>query len=468
MSDLSWSLIIVDVHSKSINREIIIVSINKQIPTVPLNKFIKHSLEILKNPLPFHNRNFEELGDIFRLKIGLSTSVVFCRNAAFAVYVLQKNQKNYKKSKIQTEDLVKYVGEGLLTSEGEKWKKQRKMMQPAFHKIQLQNLLSGMQDTIVSEFKNIETNKVIDVFPILNDLAFQTVVKSLFTKAAKAKDMERLQFITEANQRMLVKELRQPYLGWWFKISGTLDKYLELSKEARTILKGIVDQRKTSGKRYDDLLDMLLESKYDDGKGMTEEQLIDEILIIFTAGHETTSNALTFTFQLLAKHPEWQEKIHDEWRTLGGDDTDVMTRVSTSKICQQVLEESMRLYPPAYFIDRVNIEADSFNGIAFEPGCNLLFSVYEIHRHPKLWKQPNVFMPERFAEGSRPFSSQYFPFGAGPRKCIGNNFAMFEMIIAVTELVSKFKIQADFESIDITPLITLKPKNAFLSFEKRA
>ena len=439
----------------------------KEIPEVPLSKFIKHSLEILKNPLPFHNTNFEEKGDVFKLNVGFNTKIYFCRDAALAQYVLQKNQKNYVKSKIQTEDLVKYVGEGLLTSEGEKWKKQRKMMQPAFHKKQLENLLSGMQDTIVSEFATIEIDKTIDVFPILNDLAFQTVVKSLFTKAAKTKDMERLQFITEANQRMLVRELRQPYLGWWFKISGTLDKYLNLSKEARTILKRIVEERKASGKRYDDLLDMLLETKYDDGKGMTEEQLIDEILIIFTAGHETTSNALTFTFQLLAKHPEWQDKIYKEWLDLGGDDSDLMTRVSTSKVCQQVLEESMRLYPPAYFIDRVNVEADSFNDMAFEPGCNLLFSVYEIHRHPKLWDQPKVFMPERFAQGSRPFSSQYFPFGAGPRKCIGNNFAMFEMIIAVTELISKYKIYAEFEDIDITPLITLKPKNAMLKFEKR-
>jgi hypothetical protein len=211
---------------------------------------------------------------------------------------------------------------------------------------------------------------------------------------------------------------------------------------------------------------MLLETKYDDGKGMTEEQLIDEILIIFTAGHETTSNALTFTFQLLAKHPEWQDKIYEEWLS-SGEITDLMTRVSNSKVCQQVLEESMRLYPPAYFIDRVNITEDNFNGMHFEAGSNLLFSVYEMHRHPELWEHPETFLPERFNEGGRQFSSQYFPFGAGPRKCIGNNFAMFEMIIAVSELISKYKIHADFESIEITPLITLKPKNAFLRFELR-
>ncbi|WP_040249925.1 cytochrome P450 [Psychroserpens mesophilus] len=443
------------------------MSSKKEIPTVPLHRFLKHSLEILKNPLPFHRQNFNEKGDIFRLKVGFNTDVLFIRDTAFAQYVLQKNQKNYVKSKIQTEDLVKYVGEGLLTSEGEKWKKQRKMMQPAFHKKQLENLLIGMQDTIVSEFKKIKTDQTIDVFPILNDLAFQTVVKSLFTKAARENDMERLQFITEANQKMLVKELRQPYLGWWFKSSGVLKKHLNLSNEARTILKGIVEDRKTSGQRFGDLLDMLLETRYDDGKGMSEEQLIDEILIIFTAGHETTSNALTFTFQLLAKHPDWQNQIFEEWRTLK-DETNVMTRISNSKVCQQVLEESMRLYPPAYFIDRVNVAADDFNDMHFEAGSNLLFSVYEIHRHPELWEQPELFLPERFEDGGRQFSSQYFPFGAGPRKCIGNNFAMFEMIIAVSELISKYKIHADFDTIEITPLITLKPKNAFLRFEERS
>lgn len=437
------------------------------IPEVSLLKFLKHSLEILKNPLPFHRKNFTKKGDIFKLNVGFNTKIYFCRDAALAQYVLQKNQKNYKKSTIQTEDLVKYVGEGLLTSEGEKWKKQRKMIQPAFHKKQLENLLGGMQETIVSEYENIQTNTVIDVFPILNDLAFQTVVKSLFTKAAKSKDMERLQFITEANQRMLVRELRQPYLHWWFKASGTLKKYLNLSKEAKVILKRIVEERKSSKKRYGDLLDMLLETKYDDGLGMTEAQLIDEILIIFTAGHETTSNALTFTFQLLAKYPEWQDKIYEEWSSLGGDKLDLMTRVSNSKISQKVLEESMRLYPPAYFIDRVNIKEDVFNGMEFEPGCNLLLSVYEMHRHPDLWENPESFLPERFTGGSQQFSAQYFPFGAGPRKCIGNNFAMFEMIIAVTELVKNYKIYPEFETIAITPLITLKPKNAFLRFEKR-
>lgn len=443
------------------------MSRQKEIPSVPLIRFLKHSLEILKNPLPFHHKNFEAKGDTFKLKIGFTKNVIFSRDAAFAEYVLQKNQKNYKKSKIQTVDLVKYVGKGLLTSEGDLWKKQRQLIQPAFHKRQLANLLGKVQNAIQTEYRKIQIGKTMDVFPVFNDLAFQTVVKSLFSSAASNADMNRLQYITEAAQKMLVRELRQPYLGWWFKSGGIIEKHLDLTREARQILKKIVKIRRDSQEKHDDLLDMLMEARYEDGNFMDEEQLIDEILILFIAGHETTSNALTFIFQLLAKHPEWQDTIYDEMKDNHEESTDLMHLVMSSKACQQVIEEAMRLYPPVYFIDRVNIEEDEFNNLIFKKDSNLLFSIYEIHRHPKLWESPNQFLPERFVDGSRKFSSQYFPFGAGPRKCIGNNFAMFEMIIAVTELVKTYKIFPEFDAIEITPLITLKPKNAFLRFEER-
>jgi len=439
-----------------------------KIPEVSLLKFLKHSANILKNPLPFHHDNFQKKGDTFRLNIGFNKSVIFSRDAGLVEYVLQKNQKNYVKSEIQTKDLVKYVGKGLLTSEGEHWKKQRKLIQPAFHKKQLANLLDSIKQAILQEYEKITVGEELDIFPIYNDLAFQTVVKSLFSSAANQDEINRLQYITEETQKMLVKELRQPYLGWWFRASGKIDSYLKLTAEARNILSKIVQERRDSKEKYDDLLDMLLEAKYDDGNFMDEGQLIDEILILFTAGHETTSNSLTFTAQLLALNPEWQEKIYEEISTLKEQDLDLMSYVTKCQITQQVIEESMRLYPPAYFIDRVNLEEDEFEGKYFEPGSNLLFSLHEVHRHPNLWEDPDDFKPERFAEGGRKFSSQYFPFGAGPRKCIGNNFAMFEMIIAVTELVSQYKIVPGFDEIDIKPLITLKPKNAILKFEARA
>ncbi len=435
------------------------------IPEVPLTKFLKHSANILKNPLPFHHQNFEEKGDTFRLNIGIGKSVIFSRDAAFAEYVLQKNQKNYIKSQIQTKDLAKYIGRGLLTSDGEHWRKQRKLIQPAFHKKQLAKLLDSVRQAILEEMKKIKTGEIFDVFPFFNDLAFQTVVKSLFSSAATQEEINRLQFITESAQKMLVRELRQPYLGWWFKISGKIEKYLKLTRESRQILQKIVNERRNSGERFDDLLDMLLEARYDDGNAMDDEQLIDEILVLFIAGHETTSNALSFISQLLAFHPEWQEKIYEESQQ--HQTADLMELVTNSPVAQQVIEEGMRLYPPAYFIDRVNIKDDEFEGKFLPAGSNLLFSIYEIHRHPELWERPEEFLPTRFEGNPKKYSSQYFPFGAGPRKCIGNNFAMFEMIIALQELLARFRIYPVNEEIEIKPLITLKPKNALVRFEPR-
>lgn len=438
-----------------------------EFPKVPFISFLKHSLEILKNPLPFHNKNFEDLGDTFQLNIGLNTHIFFSRDAQFLEYVLQKNQRNYTKSKIQTKEVAKYLGKGLLTAEGEHWKTQRKLIQPAFHKQKIKRLLTTIQEQIRDSYSQLKTEVTFDIFPIFNDLAFQVVAKALFSSTSNQKDIAQLQHITEDSQRMLVKELRQPYLGWWFSLSGKIKEYQDLTESGRQILKKIVEERKESNTRFDDLLDLLLDSKYEDGSAMQEKQLMDEILILFVAGHETTANSLTFTSQLLALHPEWQEQIFEEAKKLNEDDKNVMDIVAQSKICQQVIKESMRLYPPAYFIDRLNFKTDEYNNIEIKPESDLLFSIYEIHRHPKLWESPNQFKPKRFKDGGRQFSSQYFPFGAGPRKCIGNNFAMFEMIIAVRELVINYRIKPKFTTIGITPLITLKPKNAYLELERR-
>ena len=441
----------------------------KSIPEVSFFKFLKHASNILKNPLPFHHNNFETHGDTFRLIIGPGKSVIFSRNAYLAEYVLQKNQKNYSKSSIQTKDLAKYVGRGLLTAEGEHWKKQRKLVQPAFHKKQLTLLLESIHKAILTELDKIDTSKEIDIFPIFNDLAFQTVVKSLFSSAVGDKDIARLQYITEAAQKMLVRELRQPFLSLWFKYGGEIKKHTNLTDEARVILKKLVRERKESGIRENDLLDMLLDARYEDGNEMDDEQLIDEILILFTAGHETTSNALTFAAELLARNPDSQERIFKEVTNAKKETDSLMGFIQACSYTKKVIEETMRLYPPAYFIDRVSLEDDSFEGLDIPKGSNLLFSFYEIHKHKSHWIDPEKFDPERFSD-SDPYlhTPFYAPFGAGPRKCIGNNFAMFEMILAVAELVEKYKISPKRTPIEILPLITLKPKNAILRFESRS
>ncbi|MFT5750842.1 MAG: cytochrome P450 [Flavobacteriales bacterium] len=445
----------------------------RQIPTVPFLRFIKNAKRILKNPLPFHQANFQEKGDTFRLKLGFGQTVVFSRNPGFAIHALQKNQRNYHKSDIQTKQLAKYVGQGLLTVEGDTWKTQRKLIQPAFHKKTLVNLLDKVLDAIQIELQRIETNAPIDIFPIFNDLAFQTVVKALFSSDIDPKLINRLQHITEAAQTMLVRELRQPFKKLYFKYGGPVKKHIAMVQEGREILRGLVHERRQSNIRHDDLLDMLLDARYEDGSGMDEEQLLDEILILFVAGHETTSNSLTFTMELLARHPEVQERLFREIENdpVMGEglpsEADILTFIKSQTYAKQVIEESMRLYPPAYFIDRVNYEGDTFDGMEIPKGSNVLFSIIEIHKHKEYWEHPEAFDPDRFADNAGMKHPAYFPFGAGPRMCIGNNFAMYEMVLAVTEVVRRYTITSKSTPIEIKPLITLKPQNAILTFIPR-
>jgi cytochrome P450 len=289
------------------------------------------------------------------------------------------------------------------------------------------------------------------------------VVKSLFSDAINSEEIAKLQYITEETQKMLVKELRQPYKKWWFLLSGQLRKNLGLSQEARDLLSGIIKRRQNSGEEGKDLLDMLMALTYEDGSKMDEEQLIDEILILFIAGHETTSNALSFTIQLIGQKQEVQDQLRSEVKHL--QNATLFETLKESKYTQNVIEESMRLFPPVYFIDRQNIEADTFKGFEIPKHTTLLFSVHQIHRNTKNWSNPLDFQPDRFSE-SRSISDFYFPFGAGPRKCIGNNFAMYEITLTIHQLLKKFKIEEVKEEIEIQPLISLKPKNAFVKFSK--
>lgn len=435
-------------------------------PEVSTFTFFKNAKRILKNPLPFHRENFEALGDTFRLNLGFSKSVVFSRDPDLAIYALRDNQKNFRKSEIQTKDLAKYVGKGLLTSEGENWKMQRKLMQPAFHKKNIYTLLNFMLEAIDKEIGRIEINKTTDVFPIFNDLAFKVVAKSLFSDAINSDEIAKLQEITEENQKMLVKELRQPYKHWWFLLNGSLAKNLRLSQQARDILDSIIKRRHISGAGEKDLLDMLMGLSYEDGTKMNHEKLIDEILILFIAGHETTANSLSFTIQLLAQNQKVQQKLADEVVLLSKNESSPFDILMSSPYTGYVIQESMRLFPPVYFIDRENISVDTFKQKEMPEGTNFLFSIYEIHRNQKNWLHPNDFIPERF-ENLESVSSFYFPFGAGPRKCIGSNFAMYEITLALHQLLKIFRIESIKPDIEIEPLISLKPKNALVRFVKR-
>jgi cytochrome P450 len=431
-------------------------------------RFFLDAEGIRKNPIPFHNKYFDALGDSFSIKIGRSKNIILSRDNDVAEYILKRNQKNYHKSKFQSVYLSKYLGKGLLTVDGEFWLKQRRLIQPAFHKQKMNQLVVNMENIIASELHNLVEDKPIDLFPLMSELAFNVVAKSLFQFSTDAK-LNRIKFIIEEVQNFLIKEIRLPHKAWWFSISGQVKKHLELADESNKIIQGIVEERMGSKKDVNDLLNMLLETRYEDsGEGMSVEQLIDEIKILFIAGHETTANALTFTLHLLGNNPDVQQKVFDEILKIESETENVVEQLQKMTYINAVLNESMRLYPPAWITDRENVEDDRLGDFNIKKGTLIGVSFYELHRNPKYWENPNEFIPERFLGEQKKKSLQYFyPFGAGPRMCIGVGFAIYEMCLTLSYIVKKYIIKSTKNEIRFNPLITLKPVGAEVTFCKR-
>ncbi len=448
--------------------------------SISLLNFFWNAEAIRKNPIPFHHKFFNTYGDTFSVRLGRKKYILLSRDKEVVEYILRKNHKNYYKSKIQTDYLSKYLGHGLLTINGEYWLQQRRLIQPAFHKQKMEQLVGLMRQTIIEELNALPNNKEIDPFSIMNQLAFKVVATSLFNVSAAdqmspeasavgQEKLFRLQVIIQQVQEFLVKEVRLPHKKWWFKISGQVKKHEKLAEESRAILRGIIESRKESRAAHNDLLDMLLSTRYEDtGEPMSDTQLVDEITILFVAGHETTANALTFTTWLLAKHPEIQQKVLQEILRVEEATSDPIQQIGKLEYTKAVIDEAMRLYPPAWITDRENLKDDTLAGYHIREDTLIGVSFYELHRHPGYWENPNDFIPERFlGENKKKTAGHYYPFGAGPRLCIGLGFAIYEMVLAIAYLVGNYAITTTTDEIQLNPLITLKPKGVKVVFSKR-
>ncbi len=432
---------------------------------IPFYKFLIRSTAIAKNPIAYHKKWFNEVGDSFALKSPFYGHIILSRDATVARHMLQKKHKVYHKSKIQTLYLSKYVGYGLLTSSGDYWLQQRRLIQPAFHKEKIQNLVGIINTAIREQVESITPNGFVELYPIMNELAFEVVAKSLFNFSAEKNALKRLQFIIEKLQLFIVKELRLPYKKLWYALNGEIRYHMKLVKESRSIINTIIEQRQSSNEEHDDLLDMLLAAQYEDGTRMTNDQLIDEILILFVAGHETTANALTFVLKLLAQNKDALTKAVTEINEAEAKNLTPLKELSQLDYTKCCIEESLRLYPPAWITDRVNMQDDLIDRYHLKKGTIIGASIYEIHRNENYWDSPELFKPSRFFEKNRKkILPYYMPFGAGPRLCIGNNFAMYEMILTVSAILKKFQIETDNAPIKVNPLITLKPVDVTLKF----
>src|SRR5688500_5682318 len=280
-----------------------------------LQSFVRTYKQV-KDPIGSMAENMDKFGATYAVNLG-SKRLIATQDPGFIDYVLKTNHKNYFKSAILTEQLGRFLGKGLLTSNGEYWLKQRRLIQPGFHIDKIHALYAIIKKTIDQFLLSFPTGEKVDVYPMMNTLAFEIVINTLFNIKVPPGTREELsRFITET-QDFVIKDIRQPHKSWWFKLSGEVRDNLRKAAGARRIIQSIITTRKNSGQKFNDLLDMLLDARYEDtGLPMAESQVIDEILILLIAGHETTANALSWTLYLLAHHRIELEKLREATRNL--------------------------------------------------------------------------------------------------------------------------------------------------------
>ncbi|OWY21769.1 cytochrome P450 [Sphingobacteriales bacterium UPWRP_1] len=437
----------------------------KTLPHVPIWRTLYRVNKIADNPIPFLNEGTKHLGDIFTSYIG-PRKVIVTSNPEYIQHILQKNNKNYHKSKVVKEVLGSQLGQGLLTIDGDYWLKQRRLIQPGFYKQRLAELISIMtaetNDFCNELTRQVAQNPADDVLKLMMQLTFRIVNKALFSTALDNDKLHRVDYIITNLQKYVITMARQPYLYPWLKLSGKVAFYESLRRETDDIVYGIIKERREQKSAYNDLLDMLINSRYEDtGEGMNNKQLRDESMILIVAGHETSANALAWALYLISQHPEVEQKLLEEAATVLGNRTPAFEDLPNLQYTRQVIQETMRLYPPAWIIDRTALEDDEVDGYKIPKDCILLLFIYGTHHSPKYWKDPETFNPDRFSkENLKDLPNYaYFPFGGGPRLCIGNNFALFEMQIVLATLLRQFTFSLQpGQTIDLQPLVTLRPR----------
>ena len=421
------------------------------------------SFKQIKDPLGATTESMEKFNGTYSVNLGPKRRLIATQDQGFIDYVLKTNHRNYYKSTILTKQLGRFIGNGLLTSNGEYWLKQRRLIQPGFHTDKIQALYGIIKRTVDDFLAGFPTGARIDVYPLMNKLAFEIVVNTLFDVKVPLEDRNKLsRFITET-QDFVIKDIRQPHKSWWFEISGEVRQNMNKADTARKVISGIIRERKESGEKSDDLLDMLLDARYEDtGAPMDEMQNIDEILILLIAGHETTANALSWTLYLLANHRDELEKLKQATHNLS------VRECAGNDQLNSVIYESMRLFPPAWISDRVTLHDDAYGEYTFPKDTIVILFYYGLHRDEKYWKNPDAFMPERFSKKNtdKDKPKAYYPFGAGPRLCIGNNFAMAEMAIFLQAMIQRFDILPGGMIPVMKPLVTLRPECVILGIRK--
>jgi len=439
----------------------------KEFPTVPRIRALHNLSNFIKNPLPIFQELSKEYGDTFYFYLVGVVKTLITLDPELTQFVL-RSPKNFEKSEIQTERLAKYTGTGLATSKGELWKKQRRLMQPSFHREKVAALSRTMKAEIDAFISALVSEKVpLDLSAQMNKLTFSVICQTLFSTDSNKGSLHEVRDIVDEMQNYFILKERLAIFHWLFVILGIERKKHERSARCREIIGGLITERR-QGEPRGDLLDLLLEARYEDGSTMSYEQLIDECLILIVAGHETAANVLTWTVYELLKSPELFKQVRSEADLVYDDDA--TKYVKNLNFAEKIAKETLRLYPPIWGLDRISIRDCDFTGNVIPKGTSFLILVYGVHRNPKYWPNPDTFDPDRFDQDGDSFAQDdnYIPFGSGPRFCIGQAFAMLELKLVIAELARRVEMKTKKFGASPEPKITLRQDSVIeVSFSER-
>jgi cytochrome P450 len=430
------------------------------IPTGPRSLFPGRFLRVMqRDPIPFLNGLAREYGDAVSFRIGPQL-LAFFNHPDLVKELLVTHHRSFHKSLVMQRTKV-ILGEGLLTSEEEFHKRQRRLAQPAFHRERIARYAEVMVERAAAMRERWRDGAVVDIHHEMMRLTLSVVAKTLFDAEVEGEEDEIGTALT--NLIDLFPLLMNPFSPTLLKLPlpSTIRFRGAIKRLDRTIY-GIIEERRASGEDRGDLLSMLLlaQDEEGDGGGMSDVQLRDEAMTIFLAGHETTANALAWTFYLLAQHPDVAQQLSRVLDEILGDRLPTAADYPRLQYVEMVLAESMRLFPPAWAVSRYSIEDVSIGGWDLPKGAVAIVSQSVIHRDPRFWPDPERFDPLRFtAEGkaSRP-KYAYFPFGAGPRMCIGEGFAWMEGVLLLATLAQKWRMELRSRNVTPQASITLRPK----------
>jgi cytochrome P450 len=433
-------------------------------PHVPRARAFLDGPSMVQNPIRVFESYRAQYGHTFSFHFGGAKPAIVSTDPAFLQRVLQKNQTNYNKSDIQVERMGEFQGQGLLNSHGAAWLRQRRLLAKGFLRSRLTRMLPmqlEILDELMTSFDKEATRGPVEIRQQMVRFTLRLVGKSLLGRSMGDAELQEIGDAISQIQEFIVRQIVQPYKIPWFQLSGQSAHYQKIRRDAdRIVLRHIQAQRGEEG-GDDDFLRLLLDTPCEEtGEPMSEEQVMIESLQLMVAGNETSSNALSWIFYLLARHPDHLARIRGEIDAVIGDKPLDFEALHALEKTLQVIDEAMRLYPPFWMVDRIALEDDEICGIEIPAGTMVIPYIYGTHRNPAFWSDAESFDPSRFDPDRRKERNgfAYIPFGAGPRICIGNNMAILQILMIVTSVVRAydFELLTD-QPVGIRPMMILRP-----------